>query len=232
VTSLRSRSSLATPGNAGRGRSCLVWLCGALLACIVASGPAVAERLPAPAVDFEMSYDMDHPIAGPSRTFSRHSGGWVRQDVNLAGVLRVTTFEREGYAGAIYIFEARGTKAAFRVASLTGDPLVNAFGKHGTRVGQAKTVAGEQCDLWQLEPEAPTPKRIIACVTADGILLQAATSDAPRTQVLTAVRLQRRQQDPAWFSMPPGLVMRDVPDLVALDRETEAWAKGVVRRRR
>jgi len=194
--------------------------------------PAVAERLPVPSADFEMSYDMQDPKEGPTRVSMRHSGGWVREDMSIGGQVRVTAFEREGYAGAIYIFEARGTKAAFRVASLTGDPLANAFGKHGTRLGQTRVVAGEQCDLWQLEPEAPTPKRIIACLTADGVLLQAATTDMPRTPLVNAVRLQRRPQDPAWFSMHPGLVLRDVPDLNALGRATEAWARGVVRMRR
>ena len=230
MTSLRLRLSLTNQRHADPGRSLLARLC--LLACVVAASPAVAERLPVPSADFEMAFDVQDPMEGPTRVSMRHSGGWVREDMSIGGQLRVTAFEREGYGGAIYIFEAGGTKVAFRVASLTGEPVANAFGKHGTRIGQPKMVAGEQCDLGQLDPEAPTPKRIIACITADGALLQAAMTDMPRTPLVNAVRLQRRAQDRAWFSMHPGLVLRDVPDLTALGRETEVWARGIARRRR
>jgi len=196
--------------------------------------PAAAERAPTPSVDYEVSYDVRHnPTEAPSRVLVRHSGGWVRGESSLEGLgLRVTTFEREGYVGVIFIVEAGGARTAFRVASMAGDPLHDGMGKDGTRVGKSE-VGGERCDLWRMEPEVPTAKqRLVACITADGILLHAATLDTPPMAIARAMGLQRRPQNPAFFSMPAGMVLKDVPDLAALERESEAWAKSIVERQR
>jgi hypothetical protein len=64
------------------------------------------------------------------------------------------------------------------------------------RAGEA-TVAGRTCTEWRtLDSEA---RPVLACITADGVLLRAGTADRVR---VSAISVQYAPQDPAAFRIP------------------------------
>lgn len=209
------------------------------VACLVAlPAAALIDPVPVAQVDFEASYitrllpDDDMP----GRIFIRHSGGWYRHDIEYANPqLRNSGFSREGYAGAIFIAEVGRNKLALRVLSIRGDPIADLWGQQGTRLDSTEMI-GERCTYWRIEPassEVQTRRRLIACITADGVPLSVAIEGYLDKPLLRAEKMQRRPQNPAWFTMPQGVKLRDVPDIDALEREVAAWARtlGVSRRK-
>jgi hypothetical protein len=206
-----------------------------LAAALVAAPVAAQDRVPTPTLDFEGEYLVRESLEDlPSPMNIRQSGGWYRYDVEFPQPqLRTYAFSRDGYAGGIFIFEVGKARLAVRIASLAGDPVYDLWGKRGTHLSDTK-MAGEPCGLWRVEPDASdvtTSRRLVVCVAADGVALYVAWEDQPKKPLLRATSVQRRPQDPAWFSMPPGLKLRDVPDMAAYEREIAAWAKGLKSRR-
>jgi hypothetical protein len=179
------------------------------------------EPLPIPAVDFEVHYDVwDTPFHAPMRAFARHSGGRYRVDRDIiGGMISTTAFAREGGQGATIFMEAGAKRAAFQVADPTRDPVFASWRERsGTRTGETEMI-GERCVVWTHAGDVPPAMRTEVCLTADGIPLRAALVRTPRIPLMRALHLQRRRQDPALFTVPAGIAVQDVPDLVALGDE-------------
>ena len=159
------------------------------------------------------------------RTLVRHSGGRYRTDRDIVGgLVRTTTFSREGGQSATIILEAATVRVALHVADLTGDPIFDSWRKkEGTRVGEAEII-GERCVLWKPRSDVMAAGQVDICVTDDGIPLDAARARTPTIPLMRALHVRRRRQDPALFALPPGIVPQNVPDLIAFGRELERTA--------
>ncbi|MCW5747389.1 MAG: hypothetical protein KIT36_14470 [Alphaproteobacteria bacterium] len=212
--------------------------CAGIVVCLLSlAAGARAEPVPVPSVDFEAPYIFRQTPDDdmPGRVHIRHSGGWYRQDVEFPNPQQhMSAFLREGYAGAIVIAEFGNAKLAVRVASIAGDPISDLWGQQGTRLDPSEMI-GEPCSYWRIEPPAAagaTTRRLLACITADGIPLHIAVEGSPKKPLARALSLQRKRQDPAWFSMPPGVRLRDVPDIAALQQEIATWTASVAKPRR
>ncbi|MEJ0019270.1 MAG: hypothetical protein WDN25_22485 [Acetobacteraceae bacterium] len=85
------------------------------------------------------------------------------------------------------------------------DSIAGALGSGGTgyvRRGQA-TVAGRPCTEWQTQDR--DAHVALVCITEDGVLLRAGTSDQVR---VSAVSVRYAPQDPEAFRVPPDYVRR------------------------
>jgi hypothetical protein len=93
-----------------------------------------------------------------------------------------------------------------------GEEFGVAVGK-GKRVGSA-TVAGEPCELWEIESETKEVKEAAAvtCITPDSIPLRMeATIDGKRQVVLEVTELSRAPQDAKLLSPPANLKVMRMP---------------------
>lgn len=177
------------------------------VACALA-GPALADPLPTPTVDFALKAKLRD---GGALDLS-HSNGKMRMEMlpkaspaMVVGLIDLKT-------GKIVVMVPSMPKMAvqtdlppeYNFASMTGA---------GARVGTAE-VAGEPCDLWKVETTAtgssvgPTT----ACITADGIALRTEVEVQGKPQVIyEATALTRGPQDARLFVMPTGVQTIKIP---------------------
>ena len=93
---------------------------------------------------------------------------------------------------------------------------VAALSGNGTRVGQDE-VAGEACDLWQVDTPPNAQSKLnardtVACITQDGIALRTEAEIDGKKQVLYEVTsLTRGPQDPKLFQLPADVQVMKMP---------------------
>ena len=178
------------------------------LAGPVVSGPAAADPLPTPTVDFALKAKLRD---GGSLDLS-HAGGKMRMEMlpkaspaMVVGLIDLKT-------GKIVVMVRSMPKMAvqtdlppeYNFAMLAG-------AGSGTHVGTAQ-VAGENCDLWKVETSSATTGPTTACITADGIALRTEVEIQGKPQVIyEATALTRGPQDPQLFVMPTGVQTIKIP---------------------
>ncbi|HJQ60651.1 MAG TPA: hypothetical protein VJ890_27350 [Vineibacter sp.] len=203
-----------------------------VLGCAMTAAPAAAnEPLPIPTIDFEAEYNVRGSLEDMATPMTiRHSSGWYRFDSDHPQPqLRTYGFSREGTVGGIFILEVGNARLGMRILSLAGYPVYDLWGKRGTPIGEAD-VDGDRCGLWRVVPDAvgvTSSQRLIMCLGADAVPLYVAWEHRPKQPLFRAVTVQRRPQNLAWFSIPPGVRLRDVADMAAFEREVAVWAKSV-----
>ncbi|MEX0590344.1 MAG: hypothetical protein WD207_04590, partial [Xanthobacteraceae bacterium] len=114
---------------------------------------------------------------------------------------------------AVTVMAAPGMRNMAIEADLgDGDEFGVAVGR-GNRVGNA-AVAGETCDLWEIESDQKDIKKskAVACLTSDSIPLRMeATIDGKRQVVFEVTELSRAPQDPKLFSPSANLKPMRLP---------------------
>lgn len=190
------RTLLAVPGAAGLS----------LLVAVTAS----AEPLPMPSID----YSTKATVAGGATMLSRHSKGKLRVEMQVPGMPQpMTSYIDLNAKKGVAVISAPGMPAmAMEIEFGDGEEYGVAVGQ-GKRIGTA-VVAGEPCNLWQIESSQKEMKEAAAvtCVTADSIPLRMeATVDGKREVVLEVTELLRGPQDPKLFTLPSNLKVMRVP---------------------
>jgi len=187
----------------------LIGLLGSAL-CTGSMSFAQADPLPIPSVDYSIKATM----TGGMTMISRHSNGKLRVDVQPPGMPQPMTS----------YFDLR-TRKGVSVMSVPGmapmaiEMELDDKGGHGVatgtgqRVGSA-TIAGEACDLWQVEPTDTEDKTAdtVSCVTADGIPLRVeATVNGKRETVFEATEISRAPVDAKLMTPPANAKPMQLP---------------------
>ncbi|MFG1297834.1 MULTISPECIES: hypothetical protein [Xanthobacter] len=177
------------------------------LGLAVGLGAAGAEPLPFPSADFSLKANL------PRGTIMdmAYSQGKMRIAVNnpdtpgsMVGIIDLT-------AHRMIMQSPQMPKVAVEIA-LPPEYVVGALAGTGTK-GERSEVAGEPCNLWQVDPPAdrkvgPTQ----ACITDDGIALRTEAEIKGTNRVLYEVTsLTRGPQDPKLFQVPPGVKVMKMP---------------------
>jgi hypothetical protein len=125
--------------------------------------------------------------------------GLLRVDMGEAGYLVTDT---RGAGGFMVMAAQRMVMDLPAGANPAAAPGLLREGARYTREGNDR-VAGLPCTNWRIEAEGETNR---ACITADGVMLRAATAAGGRSGegVLEAVSVSQGPQDPARFERPPG----------------------------
>ncbi|MEX2128161.1 MAG: hypothetical protein WD871_07955 [Xanthobacteraceae bacterium] len=169
-----------------------------------------AEPLPLPSADYATTAKM----AGGMTMMSRHSKGKIRVEMQVPGMPSpMTAYIDLRAKKAVTVMAAPGMGNMAIEADLgDGDEFGVAVGR-GNRVGNA-TVAGETCDLWEIESDQKDIKKskAVACLTSDSIPLRMeATIDGKRQVVFEVTELSRAPQDPKLFSPSANLKPMRLP---------------------
>lgn len=177
------------------------------LALALGLGTAIADPLPLPMTDFGLKADLPR--------------GAVMDMAYSQGKMRVEMSKPDAPGSMVGIIDLKAhrmimlspqmPKVAVEIA-LPPEYVVGAMAGTGTKIGQS-TVAGEPCNLWQVDP--PTDRKMgptQACITDDGIALRTEAEIKGTTRVLYEVTsLKRGTQDPKLFQVPPGVKVMKVP---------------------
>lgn len=203
------RGRRARQGGARAGAAPLAASLLALPAVLaLGAGPAPADPLPLPGIDFALKADLKR---GGGTLDIAHSQGRMRVEVMKPGL-------PASLVGLIDLKARRMVMRSPTVPSmaveleLPPEYAVGALAGSGLRVGEDK-VAGEPCDVWKIDPQlnaAAGPST--ACITPDGIALRTEIEiKGVKQQVFEATSLTRAPQDPALFQLPPGVQVVKVP---------------------
>ena len=186
-------------------QSVLTAACGALFSVSVQ-----AEPLPMPQVDYAVKAKM---IGGMTMT-GRHASGKMRMEMTAPGVpIPMTAYIDLKTRKVITVMSMPGmTPMAMEADIGTEEAPPVAIGE-GRRVGTA-TVAGETCDLWQVEGKSSVEKSLdaVACISNDGIPLRfEATMEGKRQMVFEVTEITRGPQDPKAMIPPANLKKMQIP---------------------
>lgn len=188
----------------GSGRTALT---GLGIGLGIGLGGALADPLPLPTADFGLKANLPR---GAVMDLA-YSQGKMRIEVakpemagSMVGIIDLN-------ARRMVMLSPQMPKVAVEI-ELPPEYVVGAMSGTGSKVGRGE-VAGEPCDLWQVDP--PTDRKVSAtsaCITPDGIALKTEAEVQGTTRVLYEVaRLTRGAQDPKLFQLPPGVKVMKVP---------------------
>ena len=171
-----------------------------LIACLLGAAPALAdEPVLLPTHDVDVTYRAAGAQPVEQRVRWDAATQTMRIDPPTSGVFviidylaRRMTVVNETEKSVVEM------PAPASMANVLGGKIAGEF----VRQGEAK-VDGLGCTEWQTQDRNGEPANV--CVTADGVLLRAGT--AARTLV-TAVKVQYAQQDPALFRIPADFTRR------------------------
>ena len=189
-------------------RSAFALSCG----CLVTAGAvgSRAEPIPLPNLDYSVKAKM---IGGMTMT-SRHSQGKMRMDMNAPGVpLPMTTYIDLKTRKIITVMSVPGMSNMAVEADLGEEETPGVAVGEGRRAGSA-TVAGEPCDLWQIEGKSKMEKsaNAIVCISRDSIPLQLqATVDGKRETIFEVTEITRGPQDVKALTPPANLKPMEIP---------------------
>lgn len=169
-----------------------------------------AEPLPMPSVD----YSSKATVAGGATMLTRHANGKLRVEMQVPGMPKpMTSFiDLKAKKGVTVVEQPGMPSMAMEIEFGDGEEFGVAVGQ-GKRVGSA-TVAGEPCELWEIESDTKEVKNAAAvtCITSDSIPLRMeATIDGKREVVLEVTELNRAPQDPKLLSPPANLKVMRMP---------------------
>lgn len=185
----------------------------AILLSLTASLPASAQDRPqlTPTRDVSVTYRTSGQDGGAGQEMQM---SWL----TARGLLRVDLPRGQGWL----VTDTRGS-SGFMVAEAQRMVMDIPAGHHPAagavlresaryvREGNDR-VAGLACTVWRIEGEGDTNR---ACVTADGVMLRAATAGSRQGQgVLEAISVRQGPQDPARFERPAGFQTFQVPSRV------------------
>jgi hypothetical protein len=163
-----------------------------------------AEPLPLPTVDYASKAKM----TGGATMQSRHANGKLRVEMQVPGMPQAMTSYIDLRAKkGVTVMAMPGMPAMAIEADFGDGKEFGAIAGKGQRVGTA-TVAGETCELWEIESEQKQVKeaKAVACVTKDSIPLRMeATIDGKRQVVYEVTELSRGPQDPKLLTAPANL---------------------------
>ncbi|WP_454914870.1 hypothetical protein [Xanthobacter sediminis] len=168
---------------------------------------ALADPLPMPTADFGLKANLPRGAVMDMA----YSQGKMRVEVakpqvpgSMVGIIDLT-------ARRMVMLSPQMPKVAVEI-ELPPEYVVGAMAGTGSKVGRAE-VAGEPCDLWQVDP--PTDRRsgaTSACITADGIALRTeAEIQGTKVVLYEVASLKRGPQDPKLFELPPGAKVMKMP---------------------
>jgi hypothetical protein len=174
------------------------------------AGAASADPLPLPNVD----YASKAKITGGIAISSRHSGGKLRVEMQVPGMPQgmVAYIDLRAKKGVSVMSMPGMGNMAVELDIGDGEQYGVAVGR-GKRVGSA-TVAGETCELWEIEGDRRDIKKAeaVACITADSIPLRMeANVNGKREVVFEVTEFTRGPQDPKLLAPPPNLKPMRVP---------------------
>lgn len=172
------------------------------LAALLLAWPAAAQERPplVPSRDVSVAYRASGANDGRASEMRMSwlvARGLLRVDLGGQGYLVTDT---RG-AGGFMVMEAQRMVVDLPAGQ---NPAANALLRESARYAREGTdrVAGLSCTIWRIELEGQTSR---ACITADGVMLRAATGGGPGGEnVLEAVSVTPGPQDPARFERPPG----------------------------
>ena len=189
-------------------RSAFALSCAVFLA--VGAVPARAEPIPMPNTDYSAKAKM---VGGMTMT-SRHSQGKMRMDMNAPGVpLPMTAYIDLKTRKIITVMSVPGMSDMAVEANLGEEETPGVAVGEGRRVGSA-TVAGEACDLWQIEGKSKMEKsaNAVVCISRDSIPLQLqATIDGKRETIFEVTEITRGPQDIKALTPPANLKPMEIP---------------------
>jgi hypothetical protein len=176
----------------------------------LAAGALQADPLPIPSTD----YATTAKVAGGMTMKSRHSNGKMRVEMTAPGMPGpMTAYIDLRAKKAVTVMNAPGMGNVAMESDLGGGQEYGVAAGQGKRVGSA-TVAGEACDLWEVDSEQKEMKgsKAIACLTSDSIPLRMeATVNGKRQTVFEVTELSRGPQDPKLFSPPANAKPMQIP---------------------
>jgi hypothetical protein len=169
-----------------------------------------ADPLPLPSVDYASKATM----TGGITMASRHSNGKLRVEMQVPGMPQGMTayIDLRAKKGVTVMSMPGMGNMAIEVDLGEGEEYGLAVGR-GTRTGSAN-VAGETCDLWEVESNRRDVKKAeaIACITSDSIPLRMeATINGKREVVFEVTELSRARQDPKLLTPPADLKPMRMP---------------------
>jgi hypothetical protein len=181
-----------------------------LLATLCLAGTASADPLPLPKVDYASKAKM----TGGITMSSRHSNGKLRVEMQVPGMPQgmVAYIDLRAKKGVTVMSMPGMGNMAIEVDVGDGEEYGVAVGR-GNRVGNA-TVAGETCELWEIEGDRRDIKKAeaVACITADSIPLRMeANVNGKREVVFEVTEISRGPQDPKLLAPPPNLKPMRMP---------------------
>lgn len=189
-------------------RSALALSC----ACFLAAGAMAsrAEPIPLPNTDYSVKAKM---VGGMTMT-SRHSKGKIRMDMNAPGMpLPMTAYIDLKTRKIITLMSVPGMSNMAVEANLGEEETPGVAVGEGRRVGSA-SVAGEACDLWQIEGKSKMEKsaNAVVCISHDAIPLQLqATIDGKRETIFEVTEITRGPQDIKALTPPANLKPMQIP---------------------
>jgi hypothetical protein len=177
---------------------------------VVPAADAQAEPLPLPKVDFAVKATM---MGGMTMT-SRHSGGKMRMEMTAPGVpMPMTAYIDLKTRKVITVMSVPGMTAMAMEADIGTEEAPPVAIGEGKRTGTAK-VAGETCDLWQVEGKSSIDKSMdaVACISSDGIPLRfEATIEGKRQILFEVTEITRGPQDAKSMIPPANLKKMQMP---------------------
>lgn len=175
------------------------------------AGPAAADPIPLPSSDFSLKANLPR---GATMNLA-YSSGHMRVEMARPDTPGTIVGLIDLKARRMVMMTPNLPKVAVEMA-LPPEYVVGAQTGTGSKVGHSQ-VAGEPCDLWQVDPPESRPDGshlgpTVACITPDGIALRAQTELKGTSQVLYEVEsLARGPQDPKLFLLPPGVKVMKIP---------------------
>ncbi len=173
-------------------------------------GPVMAEEIPTPKVDYAAQVRMEG-MEAPA--IHRHRNGVLRMEMNMEGEKTVFLFDTRKGTGVMLMGDGEDDRVAMEVGAAGGPVPVPKTGAIDARRTGRDRVAGHACDVWTYT-DPTTQSTDTSCVTGDGVLLRAASSEGGVAKtMLEVISLDLKAQDPALFSIPPGYQKVSLPGM-------------------
>ena len=180
------------------------------ITAVLGAGSAVAEPVPLPTMDFQVKA---RTMGKGEMTLHHQAAGKTRVEMQLpsmpeiVGIIDLKT-RKMLMIGAIPGMSSMAIEVGLGHGAQYGQVIGN-----GHRVGTA-TVAGENCDLWQMD-EAKDHKHggpITVCLSRDHIPLRTEMMKDGKQRILMEVtEIERVPQDPSLFVVPAGVQVIKMP---------------------
>jgi hypothetical protein len=178
------------------------------------AAPAAAEPVPLPTADFELTATM----MGKGTMTMHHSGDKARVETDV-GPLPMSGLMDLKARKMYVLMPIPGIGESAMEVSLGEASYGQVYG-NGRRVG-SDTVAGEPCELWEIEGAKPGHENahfggpVVVCLSSDHIPLRTeATVNGKRRVVTQVTEIRRVKQDPSLFVLPKGVKIVKMPKSV------------------